>query len=116
NRRVMYNRASADPSGKPWSERKKLVWWDEAKGRWVGDDEPDFEPTKPPSYRAPDGAAGMAAIDGDKPFIMKTDGLGWLYAPKGVKDGPLPAHYEPLESPVPNRLHPGRSRAQGVRT
>ncbi len=116
NRRVMYNRASADPDGKPWSERKKLLWWDEAKQRWAGDDEPDFEPAKPPTYRAPPGAEGMAAIDGDKPFIMKTDGLGWLYAPKGVKDGPLPAHYEPLESPVGNRLHPGRRTVPGVRT
>jgi formate dehydrogenase major subunit len=116
NRRVMYNRASADPQGKPWSERKKLVWWDEAARRWVGADEPDFEPTKPPTYRPPDGATGMAAIAGDAPFIMKTDGLGWLYAPKGVKDGPLPAHYEPVESPAGNALYPGRPANPTVRT
>lgn len=116
NRRVMYNRASADPEGRPWSERKKLIWWDETQGRWVGPDEPDFEPAKPPSYRAPDGATGMAAINGDQPFIMKTDGLGWLYAPKGAKDGPLPAHYEPVESPVGNLLYPRQPASPTVRT
>lgn len=116
NRRVMYNRASADPVGKPWSERKKLVWWDEAAQRWTGPDVPDFEPTKPPTYRPPDGATGMAAIAGDAPFIMKTDGLGWLYAAKGVKDGPLPAHYEPVESPVGNAFHPQQPDNPTVRT
>src|SRR5205085_982859 len=55
NRRILYNRASADPEGRPWSERKKLVWWDEDKKRWVGLDEPDFEPGKPPDYRPPSG-------------------------------------------------------------
>jgi formate dehydrogenase major subunit len=116
NRRVMYNRASADPDGKPWSERKKLIWWDESQQRWVGPDVPDFEPTKPPTYRPPAGAVGIAAIRGDAPFIMKTDGLGWLYAPKGVKDGPLPAHYEPVESPVGNSLHPRHPSSPTVRT
>jgi formate dehydrogenase major subunit len=116
NRRVMYNRASADPDGRPWSERKKLLWWDEATHRWTGPDEPDFEPTKPPSYRPTDDGRGMAAIAGDTPFIMKTDGLGWLYAPKGVKDGPLPAHYEPVESPVGNLLYPRQAASPTVRT
>ena len=51
NRRMMYNRASADPEGKPWSERKKYIWWDEAQAKWVGLDVPDFEATKPPGYR-----------------------------------------------------------------
>jgi formate dehydrogenase major subunit len=112
----MYNRASADPEGKPWSERKKYVWWDESQRRWVGPDEPDFEPTKPPGYRPPDDATGMAAIAGNTPFIMKTDGLGWLYAPKGAKDGPLPAHYEPMESPVGNLLYPRQRASPTVRT
>ncbi len=116
NRRVLYNRASADPDGRPWSERKKLIWWDPEKGRWIGPDEPDFEPTKPPSYRPPEGAKGMAAIAGDRPFIMKTDGLGWLYAPKGAKDGPLPCHYEPVESPVGNLLYPRQASSPTVRT
>ena len=102
----MYNRASADPEGRPWSERKKLIWWDAEKRRWVGLDEPDFEPNKPPDYRPPPGATGMAAIAGDEPFIMKPDGVAWLFAPSGVKDGPLPTHYEPVESPVGNLLYP----------
>ncbi len=105
NRRVMYNRASADPEGKPWSERKKLLWWDEDTKKWEGPDIPDFEPTKPPGYRAPYGAEGMEAIGGDEPFIMHADGLAWLYAPGGTKDAPLPTHYEPVESPVRNLLY-----------
>jgi formate dehydrogenase major subunit len=64
NRRIMYNRASADPEGKPWSERKKLMWWDEERRHWVGDDQPDFDPEKPPDYRPPPGAQGMEALPG----------------------------------------------------
>jgi formate dehydrogenase major subunit len=105
NRRIVYNRASADPEGRPWSERKKLIWWDGELRRWVGLDDPDFEPDKPPDYRPPPGAMGMAAIAGTAPFILKPDGLGWLYAPV-LKDGPLPTHYEPIESPVGNQLYP----------
>ncbi len=115
NRRIMYNRASADPAGRPWSERKKLIWWDDARLRWVGDDEPDFEPDKPPEYRPPRAALGMAAIAGDRPFIMKADGLGWLFAPRGVKDGPMPAHFEPVESPVGNLLYPRQASSPFVR-
>ena len=106
NRRVLYNRASADPAGKPWSERKKLIWWDEATQKWVGKDVPDFEIDKSPDYRPPNGSTGMAAIGGHNPFIMKSDGLGWLFAPTGLKDGPLPVHYEPIEAPVENLLYP----------
>jgi len=105
NRRTLYNRASADPEGNPWSERKKYVWWDAGKGEWVGDDVPDFEKTKPPSYRPPEGATGVAAISGDDPFIMQGDGKGWLYAPSGLIDGPMPTHYEPAESMVRNPLY-----------
>ncbi len=105
NRRMLYNRASADPEGNPWSERKRYVWWDTDRQQWTGLDEPDFEPTKPPSYRAADDAQGMAAIAGDSPFILKPDGKAWLFAPGGTKDGPLPTHYEPVESPVRNGLY-----------
>jgi formate dehydrogenase major subunit len=105
NRRILYNRASADPQGRPWSERKALVWWDEQHQEWRGHDTPDFEARKPPGYRPPPGARGPAAIAGDHPFIMQADGRGWLFAPAGVADGPLPTHYEPQDSPVRNPLH-----------
>jgi formate dehydrogenase major subunit len=105
NRRVLYNRASADPDGKPWSARKALVWWDGDEGRWTGHDVPDFVADRPPSYRPPDGATGVAAISGVDPFIMQADGKAWLFAPAGLVDGPLPAHYEPQESPFRNLLY-----------
>jgi formate dehydrogenase major subunit len=106
NRRILYNRASADPEGRPWSERKRFVWWDEEQGSWTGYDVPDFPPDKRPDYRAPKDAEAMDAISGDDPFMMMADGRGWLYSPSGLTDGPLPAHYEPVESPVPNLLYP----------
>jgi formate dehydrogenase major subunit len=115
NRRVLYNRASADPDGKPWSQRKKLVWWDESARQWIGHDVPDFEEHKPPSYRPPADAEGMAAIAGNQAFIMKPDGLAWLYAPGTIKDGPLPTHYEPVESPVGNLLYPKQRCSPAVR-
>ena len=114
NIRVLYNRASADPEGRPWSERKKLVWWNSEERRWVGFDKPDFELNKPPDYQPPPGATGMAAIAGTHPFTMKADGLGWLYSP-GIKDGPLPTHYEPVESPVGNLLYPKHNTNPTVR-
>ena len=73
-------------------------------------------PSKPPDYRPPPGATGMAAIAGNQPFIMKPDGVGWLFAPGAVKDGPLPAHYEPVESPVGNLLYPRQTCNPTVRT
>jgi formate dehydrogenase major subunit len=105
NRRVLYNRASADPQGKPWSERKKLIWWDAEQGKWVGGDVPDFQATKPPDFVPEPGAFGPAALRGDDPFVMQTDGKGWLFAPAGLADGPLPTHYEPHESPLRNPLY-----------
>jgi formate dehydrogenase major subunit len=106
NRRTLYNRAAADPQGQPWSERKKLTWWDEQQGKWVGHDELDFPLDKRPDYQ-PDWAQeprGMAAIEGNSPFIMMGDGKASLFSPSGTKDGPLPTHYEPVESPVRNPL------------
>ena len=105
NRRIMYNRASADPQGRPWSERKQWVWWDEGKKRWVGLDTPDFPLDKPPTDKAKPGATGMDALPGTAAFIMKSDGVAWLYVPEGLVDGPLPVHYEPAESVVRNPLY-----------
>src|SRR5690625_4168376 len=96
NRRVLYNRASADPEGRPWSERKAYVWWDVEKGEWTGYDVPDFERTKPPTYRHEPGATGVAALDGTDAFVMQGDGRGALFVTSGLVDGPLPTHYEPV--------------------
>lgn len=90
NRRVLYNRASADPSGKPWDPKRKYLWWNELDKKWVGVDVPDIKPDLPPETG---------------PFIMLPEGVGRLYAPQ-LADGPLPEFYEPFESPVPNALHP----------
>jgi formate dehydrogenase major subunit len=105
NRRIIYNRASADPEGKPWSERKKYVWWDEREEKWVGEDVPDFSPTKRPDYEPPDDAIAEDAIRGDSPFIMQAEGRGWIFVPAGLTDGPFPTHYEPHESPFENALY-----------
>ncbi len=113
NRRVLYNRASARPDGQPWSERKKWIWWDPTKGdptknetgKWVGHDVPDFPGAKAPDAKPKPDGVGLDAHSGADPFIMKADGKGWLFTPTGLVDGPLPTHYEPVESPVVNPLY-----------
>lgn len=131
NRRILYNRASADPDGNPWSERKKLVWWqsetegdqpsggeqstgaqqgDETtrrsnKGKWVGFDVPDFPVDKAPWTPANPNGKGLDAHSGADPFIMQSDGVGRIYTAEGLTDGPLPTHYEAMESPVRNILY-----------
>ncbi len=109
NDRILYNRASADPHGNPWSERKKWIWWDAAQGHWTGYDVPDFPVTKPPDYQPPPDAKGLAAHPGDAPFVRLADGRGALFAGPSLKDGPLPTHYEPRESPVGNLLYPAQN-------
>ena len=107
NRRIIYNRASADPQGRPWSEKKKYLWWDSGQGQWAGHDVPDFKKDKAPDY-VPDWQQkpkGMQALSGTSPFIMIADGKCSLFVPSGLKDGPLPTHYEPVESPVKNPLY-----------
>lgn len=95
NRRVLYNRASADPSGKTWG-KIPLVWWDEAGKKWAGVDVPDMLPVAP-------GQVHALGVPGDTPFIMKPQGLGGIWGP--LPDGPIPVHYEPYESPVKNALY-----------
>jgi formate dehydrogenase major subunit len=93
NRRVLYNRASADPQGRPWDPARPGIRWDAAAKLWVGD-VPDYPPAADPS----DPASPL-------PFIMTGEGTGRLFS-NGVSDGPFPEHYEPIESPVQNPLHP----------
>jgi formate dehydrogenase major subunit len=113
NRHILYNRASADPQGKPWSERKKYIWWDPnhdngngSNGRWVGYDIPDFPETKSPDTPAQPNGLGMDAHSGADPYTMQPDGRSWLYVTQGITDGPLPTHYEPVDSPVKNLVYP----------
>jgi formate dehydrogenase major subunit len=103
NRRVMYNRASCDPAGRPWDPERRQVWWNEAAGRWVGNDVPDFKADSKPS-------------DHMGPFIMNPEGIGRLFAPLAAfAEGPFPEHYEPIESPIVNPLHPAQSTNPVVR-
>jgi formate dehydrogenase major subunit len=97
NRRVLYNRASCDPAGKPWDPERKQVWWNEAAQLWTGNDVPDFKPDSNPK-------------DHMGPFIMNPEGVGRIFGPLAAfADGPFPEHYEPFESPVQNPLHPNQS-------
>ncbi len=97
NRRVMYNRASCDVSGRPWDPERRQIWWNDASGKWVGNDVPDFKADSKPS-------------DHMGPFIMNPEGVGRLFAPLAAfADGPFPEHYEPIESPIANPLHPAQS-------
>jgi formate dehydrogenase major subunit len=97
NRRVMYNRASCNPAGVPWDATRRQVWWNEATKRWAGADVPDFKADSPPS-------------DHMGPFIMNPEGVGRLFVPlAGMAEGPFPEHYEPIESPILNPLHPAQS-------
>ncbi len=97
NRRVLYNRASCNQDGKPWDPERRQVWWSEAAQKWVGNDVPDFKPDSNPK-------------DHMGPFIMNPEGVGRLFVPLGaLADGPFPEHYEPIESPIANPLHPNQS-------
>jgi formate dehydrogenase major subunit len=108
NRRILYNRASADPRGRPWNAEKALIRWDPAaelpdgkKGKWVGPDVPDFRPDLAPDAKG-----------GGNPFIMRPDGKGGIFAP--LAEGPFPEHYEPVESPAKNLLSKVQSNPLAV--
>ncbi len=90
NRRILYNRASADKDGKPWDPTRAPVKWNETMGRWVGD-AVDYKADSPP--------------DKLSAFIMLPEGVAKFFAADLV-EGPFPEHYEPAESPVDNALHP----------
>jgi len=97
NRRVLYNRASCDVDGKPWDPTRKQIWWNESTQKWVGNDVPDFKADSKPK-------------DHMGPFIMNPEGIGRIFAPLGAfADGPFPEHYEPIESPIDNPLHPAQT-------
>ncbi len=95
NRRILYNRASADPQGRPWSNRKKVIEWNGSQ--WVGIDVPDFGATIDPTTRA------------TGPFIMNPEGTARLFTRGMMREGPFPEHYEPFESPVANPFGPVQS-------
>src|SRR5256714_2551582 len=96
NRRVLYNRASCDPSGKPWDADRRQVWWSESSGLGVGNDVPDFKADSNPKEQ-------IGAV------IMNPEGVGRIFGPLAAfADGPFPEHYEPFESPVSNALHPNQ--------
>ena len=85
NRRILYNRASADVAGRPWNPERKQIWWNGKA--WVGNDVPDF-------------AAASDPVDGMGPFIMNPEGVARLFARDMMAEGPFPEHYEPFETPI----------------
>jgi formate dehydrogenase major subunit len=93
NRRVLYNRASADPAGVAWDPKRPGIQWDATSKTWKGD-VPDYPATADPANPA-----------SPLPFIMTGEGTGRMFS-NGVADGPFPEHYEPVESPIDNPLHP----------
>jgi formate dehydrogenase major subunit len=99
NRRVLYNRASADVHGHAWDPKRPGIVWNGSK--WVGD-VPDYPPTMSPD----DPKAWL-------PFIMTGEGVGRIYS-NSLVDGPFAEHYEPMESPVKNILHESVSNSPVV--
>ncbi len=108
NRRIVYNRCSADPAGRPWKKDKPLMAWDGTK--WAVNDVPDFgivdaltkEPV-PPEKTA------------NAPFIMLPEGQARFFTPSGLKEGPMPEHYEPVESPVKNLINKQQNNPMAMR-
>jgi formate dehydrogenase major subunit len=86
NRRILYNRASTDLTGKPWDPTRKVIEW--TGDRWEGFDVPDIAPTAQPETVMP--------------FIMTAEGTARLFSRGLMRDGPFPTHMEPFESPVEN--------------
>lgn len=102
NRRIIYNRCSADPQGQPWNKNKVLVGWDPGTKTWTKFDVPDFKWLDPETktHVPPE-------VSAKTPFIMLPEGKSRLFVPKGAcKDGPFPEHYEPLECAFANPVSP----------
>ena len=99
NRRIMYNRASADLKGKPWDPKRPVIAWNGEK--WVGD-VPDYKVDSPPE-------AALGA------FIMNPEGVARLFVPGQFADGPFSEFYEPAEAPIPNPLHSKQSSNPAVK-
>jgi len=100
NRRILYNRASCDLTGKPFDPKRKLIAWNGATGTWSGSDIPDFNAASPPE-------------NGLGPFIMNPEGVARFFAVDKMAEGPFPEHYEPFESPLAvNLLHPKNDKAR----
>jgi formate dehydrogenase major subunit len=93
NRRIIYNRASVDLDGNPRDPKRSLIKWDAEGKKWIGD--------------VPDNAVPPMGTTGAYPFIMKPDGVASIFGP-GLKDGPFPEHYEPLECPIEKNLMSGQ--------
>jgi formate dehydrogenase major subunit len=97
NRRVLYNRASCDPAGKPYNPSRKLIGWNGSA--WGGADVADFKADENPS-------GGMG------PFIMNPEGVARFFARGAMAEGPFPEHYEPFETPLGyNPLNPQQPQA-----
>ena len=95
NRRIIYNRASADMKGRPWNPKRDLLHWDEAQGKWICNDVPDFVAAKD----------GKPVPPNNKAFFMTWEQVSRVMPTHGMADGPFPEHYEPWESPVKNEMN-----------
>ena len=103
NRRILYNRASVDASGKPWDASRTVIKWDAAAKKWAGNDVPDMRPDAAPA-------------EGVNPFIMNPEGVARLFAVGRMAEGPFPEHYEPFETLIDtNPLHPKVVQNPGAR-
>jgi formate dehydrogenase major subunit len=97
NRRILYNRASADLAGKPWDPKRAVLRW--TGTAWGGNDIPDMRPDAAPDQNV-------------MPFIMNPEGVGRLFSRELMAEGPLPEHYEPFETPLDaNPMHPKNPKA-----
>ena len=109
NRRILYNRASADPEGRPWSERKACIWWDEERGQWTGHDVPDFEKTKPPSFQPERDAGGRPRSPVTIPSSCRRTAKVGSLRPLGYRMGRCPPTMNRTSHPLPTPSTPSRS-------